>query len=129
MKTLMRILIAIFSVVVCVAGLAFTFIEGRLIVSGDWLLFDSPIVGLMQYLIRLAVAVGGITVGVMAIARLKTRSVVVESAYLWLASIVIAIFASNGVGVYILLLASVYLLLNVLAVLMRVYSCDRGVKD
>ncbi|MBE6656935.1 MAG: hypothetical protein E7604_00660 [Ruminococcaceae bacterium] len=56
MKTVFRILTVIFAAILFVLAAAFLFLEGRLIVSGDWLLHEMPLFAFMQYFSRFAIA-------------------------------------------------------------------------
>ena len=52
MKTLIKIAVLLFSIILFVISAAFIVIEGRLLVSGDWLLYEMPWIGFLQYFCR-----------------------------------------------------------------------------
>ena len=59
MKTTIRILNIFFAVLLLVVAAAFAVIEGRLVVSGDWLLHEMPIWAFLCYFSRFVLAVLG----------------------------------------------------------------------
>ena len=50
MSKLFKVLLVIVSSIVMLLSLAFIVIEGRLLFSGDWLIYDSPFNGFIRYL-------------------------------------------------------------------------------
>ena len=55
MSKLFRVLVYIFSSLAILLSLAFIFIEGRLLFSGDYLVYDSPFNGFIRYFFKFLV--------------------------------------------------------------------------
>ena len=58
MKTLARILNIVTSALLVILGAAFVFIEGFLLFSGDFLLFEIEAIAFIQMLLRLCLGAG-----------------------------------------------------------------------
>ena len=56
MKFAFHVLIIVFAALLLVLSAAFLFIEGRLLVSCDWMLHEIPHLAFLQYLSRLTLA-------------------------------------------------------------------------
>lgn len=56
MNKLLKILLCVFCVIATILSFAFIFIEGRLLFSGDWLVYHSPVNGFIRYALRLLIA-------------------------------------------------------------------------
>ena len=74
MKILGKTLFIITCVISLVLSLAFLVIEGRLIFSQDWIIYDSPIMGLIRYLLRFIFALGGLLMSIFELVNLKKRN-------------------------------------------------------
>ena len=109
MTTLSKILYYFTCVILAVAGLAFAFIEGRLLFVGDWLVFQTPFIGFLQYFIRFALSIFAFGVGVLGIVFQNKYSFTFEAILLAILGIFTSIFASNNVGVYLNILALLHL--------------------
>ena len=107
MKSLARILNIVTSALVCIIGLAFVFIEGCLIFTGDFLLFENEFVAFLQMFLRLLLAVGAILLGVFTIVK-KKRSFLPESLLALLCVCIMSHFLTNGFGMYFILLAMLH---------------------
>ena len=111
MKIFSRVLNICSSVLLMLIGVAFGFIEGYLIFSGDFLLFESPALAFLQMLLRLGVAAGAVTLGVLVIVK-KEKSFLYESLVALFCALVMVPFLTNGFGLYFSLLAGVFCLSN-----------------
>ena len=109
MKRASRILLAAAAVPVILAGAAFLFLEGRLLLSGDWLLHQQPLLGFLQYLLRFALAGLAAFSGIRA---LTGRTALFESFCLTAMTAGISLFAVNQVGLYLFLTAAIFLAAN-----------------
>lgn len=112
MKKLFKILIVFLSSIIMLFAFAFIFIEGRLLFSGDWLVYDSPIMGFIRYLSRLLIAIGVFMKSLLEIIYINKDKKIKE--YLWyldIAYILIAIcviaFSANYVGIICIALACI----------------------
>lgn len=111
MKTLSRILNIFSSSLMMIVGVAFVFVEGCLIFTGDFLLFEFPAVAFIQMLLRLLLAAGTFTLGLFVIIK-KDRDFLPESLAALACSFLLATFATNGFGLYFILLAGSFVLTN-----------------
>ena len=109
MKKLCFVLNLIFGTLTAIVGLAFSAIEARLLISGDWLLYEHALIGLFQYLIRLLIALYAVFVGIMTFVRRKRQSAVFHSCILAAAVAGICVFATNGLNLYLLTLSALQL--------------------
>lgn len=117
MKTMLKVLSVFISVIILILSLAFIVIEGRLLFSGDWIVYDSPFFGFVRYLFRLIISVFAFLKSLFEILCLNK-----ESKHSWLlygdiamiiCAFVILLFATNYVGVVCICLAILNLLINV----------------
>ena len=53
-------------------SIIFVFIEGRLLFSGDWFLYERPWLGGMQYLFRFLLAIGTGFFGIHSVKKIKS---------------------------------------------------------
>ena len=117
MKTMLKVLSVFISVIILILSLAFIVIEGRLLFSGDWIVYDSPFFGFVRYLFRLIISGFAFLKSLFEILCLNK-----ESKHSWLlygdiamiiCAFVILLFATNYVGVVCICLAIPNLLINV----------------
>ena len=101
MKKFLHILLIALAVVSAAVSLAFGFIEGRILLSGDWLLHEQPAVGMLQYLLRFTAAAYAFLLSV----RL-TRCGICELTCTVISCAVMAVLVPNGFGILFLLLSS-----------------------
>ena len=111
MKTFSRVLNILVSSVVMLLGVAFVFIEGCLIFTGDFLLFESPALAFVQMLIRLLLAAGAFALGLFIILK-KDRDFLPESLTALACTFLMAGFLTNGFGFYFILVAGLLTLTN-----------------
>lgn len=111
MKILGKTLFIITCVISLVLSLAFLVIEGRLIFSQDWIIYDSPIMGLIRYLLRFIFALGGLLMSIFELVNLKKRNpfiglcLINANFSLLVMSIILMILGSNGVGTILLVVS------------------------
>jgi hypothetical protein len=104
---LIRILAA---VLLAVASLAFMIIEGALLLSGDFRLYENPAIALAQLLARLLLPTASFAVGLRAVIHARHRRFRPESLCFAAAAALTAPFASNRIGVYCFLLCALFAL-------------------
>ena len=118
MKKFIHILIAFFSCLIIIVGLAFAFIEARLIFALDWKVYQLYLNGLLRYTLRLIIALFAIFIGVFYFIKSKKRSPKNEFIYflsilqLFIISIFIFFLTTNYINIAILTLSTVYMILN-----------------
>lgn len=122
MKILGKTLFIITCVISLVLSLAFLVIEGRLIFSQDWIIYDSPINGLIRYLLRFIFALGGLLMSIFELVNLKKRNpfiglCLITANYSFLViSIILMILGSNGVGTILLVVSLMFFATKMLLV-------------
>ena len=57
MNKFLRVLLYIFSSITMVLALAFIVLEGRLVIAGDWVIYDNAADGFIRYFFRLLLAI------------------------------------------------------------------------
>ena len=113
MRKLFRILNLISSALVMIIGFAFLLIEGCLIFTGDFLLFEFPALAFIQMLLRFCLAGAAFTLALFVIIK-KDRSFLPESLAALVCTLIMAPFLTNGFGVYFAILAALFALTNFL---------------
>ena len=88
-------------------ALAFVILEGTLLFTGDFLLYESPAIAFLQLCLRLSIPVATATVALLSLLR-KKRRFLFESLCLLIVTIIIAPFLSNDIGWYFVLLAVLF---------------------
>ena len=78
MKKVLSILSLIVSSIVIILGLVFVFIEGRLIISLDWMVYENPFGGFIKYLFRLLLAIISIGLGILDYINYKRKNKVLS---------------------------------------------------
>ena len=110
MSKFCRVLVYIFSSIIIILSLAFIFIEGRLVFSGDYLVYDSPFNGFVRYFFRLLLAFLVLGKSVLEFTKIGKNGMLKEYLFygdisLLLMSIIILIFSTNYVGLICILLS------------------------
>ena len=113
MKRLSFILRIIFGVLVALLALVFTVIETSLFVTLDFTLYENGFLAFIQLLLKLMIAVYAGVIGVMSIVK-RTRSLILESTCLLIATAVMIPFITNYIGIYITAAAVLFMLSNLL---------------
>ena len=116
---ILNVLLCIVLGVAIILGLAFTFIEGRLLFSGDWLIYNNPFYGFIRYFFRTLLALGFITYCVIEIIYLfrynrMNKFIVMAIRFSFITfSFVLVFNATNGLGIiYALLQGTIYILIG-----------------
>ena len=119
MNKLFKVLLVIISSIIMILSLAFIVIEGRLLFSGDWLIYDSPLLGCIRYLGRLLLSVFAFTKCLLEIIYINKEHKLKE--YLGYAdiglvvmSVVILIFSTNYVGLVCIVLSFVNFIIKLI---------------
>lgn len=122
MKKLLNVLLIILFSIVSVLALAFIFIEGRLVLSLEWKVYDNPMNGLVRYLFRLLIAIYCLVVSILEIINIKKKNKVLES-YLVVfdisfvvISLVVLVYATNYINLICIVLALLILIVKYLKV-------------
>lgn len=121
MNKLFKVLLVIISSIIMILSLAFIVIEGRLLFSGDWLIYDSPFFGFIRYLGRLLLSVFAFTKCLVEIIyinkehKLKEYLVYADIGLLVM-SVVILIFSTNYVGLVCIVLSFVNFIIKLIKI-------------
>lgn len=119
MKKVLNIFNVIISSIVLLLSLVFIFIEGRLLFSGDWLIYDNVILGMFKYLFRLIIAISAGMYSILTFINIKKKSGILTnflfmlSICLFIISIFMIIYTANYVDKISIIIASIILLINV----------------
>lgn len=119
MKKVLNIFNVIISSIVLLLSLIFIFIEGRLLFSGDWLIYDNVILGMFKYLFRLIIAISAGMYSILTFINIKKKSGILTnflfmlSVCLFIVSIFMIIYTANYVDKISIIIASIILLINV----------------
>lgn len=119
MKKVLNIFNVIISSIVLLLSLVFIFIEGRLLFSGDWLIYDNVILGMFKYLFRLIIAISAGMYSILTFINIKKKSGILTnflfmlSICLFIISIFMLIYTANYVDKISIIIASIILLINV----------------
>lgn len=104
------------STLIIILSLAFIFIEARLILAGDFLIYDNAFNGFIRYFFRLILSILSLLVALYEIINIKKKDEKIKeylmygSVSLVIMSIVFIFFTTNYVGVILLGLSSLLLL-------------------
>lgn len=109
MKKIAKGLLIALSVILAIVSLAFTIIEGRLVLSFDWSLYEHEFLGFVQYLARLGVAVLCLATFISSIVYIDRKSFIFEGCCMLAVAIAISTNATNGVGIYLIISGALYL--------------------
>lgn len=119
MKKVLNIFNVIISSIVLLLSLVFIFIEGRLLFSGDWLIYDNVILGIFKYLFRLIIAISAGMYSILTFINIKKKSGILTnflfmlSVCLFIVSIFMIVYTANYVDKISIIIASIILLINV----------------
>ncbi len=113
MKKAANIILCIVSSIIAILSIAFLVIEGRLLLSFDWALHEHEFLGFIQYLARVGLSVLCLSASVSSIVYMNRKAFIFEGFCLLAVAIAISISATNGIGLYMIIAASVYLAASV----------------
>ncbi len=105
MRKLINIAIGFFTVLILIFSFLFIIIEGRLVFSGDWKVYDNVFNGLIRYLLRLllSILVFGISIVELVNLKLQKENLFYYLLYFDLGLIIMSlltlIFAANYIGI------------------------------
>lgn len=120
MKTLYKIGIIVAFSLTIILSLAFSFIEGRMLFSSDWIAYENPFGGCIRYLLRFFIALCALTLAITEFVNLKKQNgflnnyLIFADGALFIACLVIAFFSSNYVGVVLIAVSALALLFKLL---------------
>ena len=118
MRKLLHIGYYIFSGILLLLATAFCMIEGRLLFSGDWSIYEYAFQGGIQYFCRLLLAVFALGMGFLSFVNIiKQRKKISDllrtgAVALVIMSAIICFFAINYVGEILLVISVIYFLLS-----------------
>jgi len=104
MKIISNIIIGFFSIIIFILSFAFIIIEGRLLFSSDWLIYDNVIFGFMRYFFRLVLSIITCIYSILEFIKMKKKSKLINyilfiyNICLVIVSIVLIFIATNMVG-------------------------------
>jgi hypothetical protein len=110
------------STLIIILSLSFIFIEARLILAGDFLIYNNAFNGFIRYFFRLILSILSLLVALYEIINIKKKDekikeyLIYGSISLVLMSIVISFFSSNYVGLVLIVLSSLFLLNKLLLI-------------
>ena len=110
MKKLAKGLFITISAVIAIVSLAFVVIEGRLVLSFDWSLHEHEFLGFIQYLARLGLSALCLVVSASSIVYINKKSFIFESLCILAMAIAVATGATNGIGLYFIIAAALYVI-------------------
>ena len=124
MKKILNILLCFICSVIIILSLAFIFIEGRLLISLDWSIYDNPINGFIRCLFRLIIACFSLTVALLEIINIFKKfnfSIVLLflDISLILSCFIILLFSTNYVGLVCFTLSALLLLFKTLLTILN----------
>lgn len=106
------------SALVMLLALVFAILEATLLVTLDFALYENQWIACIQLLLRLLIALAALSLGVAALLK-RTRSFLPHSLCLFASTLVMAPFVSNSIGLYLAVLAALFLLSEILFVKVR----------
>ena len=108
MRKLFDILYKILSAVLILLGAAFTFIEGRLLFGGDFLLYANTTVGFLQYSLRFIIAISVLLTGILAIFKNRILPPLYAGIFTLAIGIGLSFFVTNGLNFAFLAVGVIY---------------------
>lgn len=121
MKTinlLLKILLTLFCSICLIFSFIMIFIEGRLIISLDWIAYDNAVNGLIRYLFRFLISLFSFITVLLEIINLFKKQnnlfyyLLFSEISLVIISIIILILTTNYIGIVCIILSSIILLLK-----------------
>lgn len=129
MRKTISILLYIISVIIGILSVAMMFIEGRLLLSGDFIIYDSVLNGLIRYLLRFIIACSYLFIVLCELIKgirkkeFISKNLLFFELLLFMVSIIIFIFATNYIGVISFILMLLFIILKVLKVKLYGSTC------
>lgn len=100
---------AVIGVLVALVALVFAVIEGTLLMTLDFNLYENEALALIQLTLRLVVALAAFTLGLLALLN-RRRAFLPECIALSVAAAVMTPFITNGIGIYVTALSVLFML-------------------
>ena len=103
-KIIINIILGFVSLIILLLSLVLIFIEGRLLFSGDWLVYDNVVLGFFRYFFRLNIALFALGHSVLTFINFKKKNstlkyyLLLGNFALLIASIFLIFTGSNMVG-------------------------------
>jgi hypothetical protein len=125
MKILKNILIGFLSIVIFILSLAFIVIEGRLLFSLDWIIYDNTVFVFLRYLFRFMISLFTLVYAILEFINMKKKSeklnyiLFIYNICLFGTSIFLIIYATNMVGEIALCISLVMLLVKVIFMFLK----------
>lgn len=125
MKILKNILIGFLSIVIFILSLAFIVIEGRLLFSLDWIIYDNTVFAFLRYLFRFMISLFTLVYAILEFINMKKKSeklnyiLFIYNICLFGTSIFLIIYATNMVGEIALCISLVMLLVKVIFMFLK----------
>ena len=94
-------------VLVALVALVFTVLEGTLLVTLDFILYENELLALLQLVLRLVLSLSALTLGITSIVKSK-RSFFYEGLCLIAVSALMIPLVSNGFGIYFTIIATLF---------------------
>ena len=108
------ILRVISGVLVSLVALVFTVLEGTLLFTLDFLLYENELVAFVQLMLKLLIAASALTVGVLSLV-MRKRTFLLEGVCLTLSAASMIPFVSNNFGIYFTAVAVLFLLSHLIS--------------
>ena len=102
------------SALVALVALVFTVLEGTLLITLDFTLYEDRLLSLLQLILRLLLASSALALGISSLVK-RTRAFLPHSLCLLAAAAVTIPFVSNGIGIYLTAVAALFLLSQILS--------------
>ena len=116
MKKISKIIITLIAIILIVLGLAFSFIEARLLFSGDYIIYDNAFNGFIRYFLRFLISLYVIFVAMLELINLKKEYKFIKDYIMYfeislvILSVLLVLLATNYIGtisyLLVLILAS-----------------------
>lgn len=120
MKKLLNVTLITLSIIIFILSLAFIVIEGRLLFSTDWIIYNNALNGLIRYLFRLLLSILACLISIFEIINVKNQKYILQlfvaDVGLLIISSILFVFSTNYVGIVCLTL-SILLIANKLLIL------------
>lgn len=123
MNKIKNILIVFFSFVIFIVSLVFIVIEGRLLFSLDWTIYDNVFFGFLRYLFRLLIAIVTCVYSILEFINIKKKSELINfilfiyNICLVMVSTIMLFATTNMVGEIALCLSSIIILIKIIFIL------------
>lgn len=120
MKKLINILIYFISIIIGVLAVAMMVIEGRLLLLGDFMIYDSPFDGFLRYFLRFIISSSYLFVVLCELvkkirnSKFINENLIFVEILLFIVSIIILIFSTNFIGIISFSLMLLFIILKIL---------------